>query len=348
MLEQRQDILTLVNEACANGARQSKACELLGISPRTLQRWLHHGDQEDKRLTPSREPANKLSEVERQRMLKVASETDYADLPASKIVPKLADQGIYIASESSFYRVLKSHNQLKHRHASKPAQHHRPASLCAEGPNQVYTWDITYLPTQVKGLFLYLYLVMDIFSRKIVGWQVYEEEASALAADLMKDICLREGVERGQVILHSDNGSPMKGATLLTTLQQLGIMPSFSRPGVSNDNPYSESLFRTLKYRPEYPGQAFDGMQAARQWVAGFVQWYNHEHLHSSIKFVTPQQRHTGADKLILENRHQVYQKAKAKHPSRWSGDTRNWKREGAIYLNPNKAKLSDKMNKAA
>lgn len=166
---------------------------------------------------------------------------------------------------------------------------------------------------------------MDIYSRKIVGWQVYEEESSALAGELMTDICQREGILPEQVILHSDNGSPMKSATLLATLQELGVIPSFSRPSVSNDNPYSESLFRTLKYSPGYPDRPFIDLLAARTWVQLFVDWYNYEHLHSAINFVTPEQRHRGLDVEILAQRKQVYEQAKSNHPERWSGDIRNW-----------------------
>jgi len=181
-----------------------------------------------------------------------------------------------------------------------------------------------------------------------VGWQVHSEELSLLAADLITDICQREGAERHQVTLHSDNGSPMKGATMLATLQELGVMPSFSRPSVSNDNPYSESLFRTLKYRPEYPEKPFVDLPAARDWVSGFVHWYNDEHQHSGIKFVTPEQRHTGEDIQILTKRKAVYEKAKAQNPSRWTGKTRNWDRIKEVYLNPGKSKSDVDENKAA
>ena len=267
----------------------------------------------------------------------------------SKLVPKLADEGCYLASESTFYRVLKEAGQLRHRQKAKPTRPiKKPKSLTATAPNQLYSGDITYLPTRIKGLFLYLYLVMDIYSRKIVGWQVYETESSALAADLMTDICHQEGIERAQVTLHSDNGSPMKGATMLATLQQLGIIPSFSRPSVSNDNPYSESLFRTLKYRPEYPEQAFTDLHATRAWVHGFVEWYNTEHLHSAIKFVTPAQRHMGEDVTILAKRKQLYKQAKAENPSRWRGDIRNWEPINEVYLNPEKQKTEIEENKAA
>lgn len=343
MSEERREIIALIEEARAAGARQSEACQLLGISAKTYQRWNSPGNVGDARQTVVREPHNKLSSLERQRLLKLANTPEYADLPPSKIVPLLADKGLYYASESTFYRLLKAENQLSHRQRCRPAKTNRPTALVADAPNQIYSWDITYLPTMVKGIFFYLYLVMDIYSRKIVGWQVYEEESSALAADLMVDICSRENIARHQVTLHSDNGSPMKGATLLATLQQLGVIPSFSRPSVSNDNPYSESLFRTLKYQSTYPKNPFNDLMSARQWVTGFTDWYNHKHLHSAIKFVTPQQRHLGLDKKILAKRTQVYLQARRKHPERWAAGIRNWESPCQVHLNPERGK-----NKAA
>ncbi len=349
MSDDRIEIMTLIKEARHSGARQSRACEIMGLSPKTLQRWSQSQSHQDGRIEAKQNPSNKLTELEYQRIIKVANQPEYADLSPGKIVPKLADNGVYIASESTFYRVLCTEKQLKHRQKAKPIrQIKKPKALCATAPNQLYSWDITYLPTQVKGIFLYLYLVMDIFSRKIIGWQVYQNESSAQAADLMTDICLREKVERHQVTLHSDNGSPMKGATMLATLQQLGVVPSFSRPSVSNDNPYSESLFRTLKYRPEYPEEPFSSLYNARSWVQGFVNWYNEEHLHSEIKFVTPGQRHRGEDMEILAYRKVIYQAAKLRNPSRWSGDIRNWEPIKEVYLNPEKQKVDEKENKVA
>ncbi len=340
MISERQKILSHIDEARTAGARQSEACNVAGISAKTYQRWSGSGGINDGRLETKTEPPNKLSELERRRLLKVANEPNYANLPPCKIVPRLADEGHYLASESTFYRVLKAEKQLSHRQKSKPAGAvKQPRALVATKPNQVYSWDISYLPTAVKGLFFYLYLVMDIYSRKIVGWQVYDNESSVLAAELMTDICLREGIEPQQVALHSDNGSPMKGATMLATLQQLGVIPSFSRPSVSNDNPYSESLFRTLKYQPNYPKHPFIDLLSARQWVKGFVQWYNNDHLHSAIKFVSPEQRHAGLDKDILAKRTLVYEQAKRKHPNRWSGNIRNWEPVNDVHLNPEKGK---------
>jgi putative transposase len=340
MSEDRANIITWIDQAKADGARRTRACEVIGISARTLQRWKNPDNTQDSRLDADHNPPNRLSELERERIVAIANEPAYAKLSPSKIVPLLADEGRYIASESTFYRVLKAREQLQHRERSRPNRKiTKPKALTATGQNQIYSWDITYLPSPVRGMFYYLYLVMDIYSRKIVGWQVYSEESSALAADLMKDICIRESIQREQVILHSDNGSPMKGATMLATLQELGVVPSFSRPSVSNDNPYSESLFRTLKYRPEYPGKSFEDILSARNWVQGFVAWYNDEHLHSSIGFVTPSQRHRNEDEVILEKRKQVYRLAKLKHPERWSGSIRKWEYIKVVYLNPEKQK---------
>lgn len=191
----------------------------------------------------------------------------------------------------------------KHRHSSQPAKKHSPEPLSAKDPNQLWNWDITYLPSIVRGHFYYLYMVMDLYSRKAVACQVYEHESGELAAELTTDACIREKIPREQVTLHSDNGSPMKSATMLAKLQDLGVIPFFSRPIISNDNPYSESLFRAIKYRPEYPETPFENISAARNWADRFIHWYNTEHCHSGIKFVTPDARHKGQDVKILANR---------------------------------------------
>lgn len=192
--------------------------------------------------------------------------------------------------------------------------------------------------TTVKGLFFYLYLIMDIFSRKIVGWEVYAEESAEHAAKTFRKAYLREGIAGQPLILHSDNGSPMKGATMLGTLQKLGVMPSFSRPSVSDDNPYPEALFKTLKYHPGLPDKPFDTLDEARLWVAGFQQWYNEEHQHSALKFVTPGQRHRGEDTELLNQRIKLYAMAKAANPERWSGNCRNWNRPAVVSLNTQKS----------
>jgi transposase InsO family protein len=332
----RADIIEMIEEAVACGARQSSACKIVGLSLRTVQRWQLAGIVPDGRTTRVQEPRNALTLLERKQILEIANSVEFGQLPPSQIVPRLADQGKFVASESTFYRVLKEANLVKHRQAARPAQERsKPRAICATAPNQLFSWDITYLPSGVKGIYFYLYMFIDIYSRKVVGWQVYQDEQSDLAAEVMRDICAREKIQPDQVILHSDNGSPMKGATMLATLQALGVMPSFSRPAVSNDNPYSESLFKTLKYRPEYPGKAFGNIVHARTWVTRFVRWYNNEHRHSAINFVTPAQRHAGLAPGLLAARTVVYEAARAANPRRWTGPTRNWELVREVHLNP-------------
>lgn len=267
----------------------------------------------------------------------MATSKDMRDLSPKKIVPMLADQGFYIASESSFYRVFRERNMQNHREPSQPATHTRPRSYRATGPNQVWSWDITYLKTGVKGQFFYLYLFMDVWSRMIVAAKVFPEESAKHSSSLFLFACQSQGVDPEGLILHSDNGGPMKGSTMLATLQKLGVVPSFSRPKVSNDNPYSESLFRTCKYRPEYPSKPFSTIEEAQSWVNAFVAWYNNEHLHSAIRFITPADRHYGRGEAILLKRQRVYESARLQNPSRWSTSTRNWEPVGAVYLNPDK-----------
>jgi transposase InsO family protein len=251
-----------------------------------------------------------------------------------QIVPLLADRGTYVASESTFYRVLHE-EKLQHRRTRARPPAKRPREHAADGPWQVASWDITYLRSHVRGGFFFLYLVEDIWSRKIVGWDVHDAESSELAAALVSRVRLSAGRDLRGWVLHSDNGGPMKGATMLATLQRLGVVPSFSRPRVSDDNPFAESLFRTMKYRPEYPAAGFATVDDARRWVAAFVRWYNHEHQHSGIGFVTPANRHVGADVEVLAARRDVYERARLRHPARWSHETRSWSRPAVVTLNP-------------
>lgn len=334
-------MISNIDEACAAGARLDKACSIAGISPRTIQRYQRGDDfsSDARKIAAShRTPANKLTEAERGEILRVANFSEFADKPPSQIVPELADQGIYVASESSFYRVLRAAKQLAHRGRAKAPTHRKPDELVTTGPDQLWSWDITYLPTTVKGLFFYLYLIMDIYSRKIVGWEVFAEESAEHAAATFQKAYLRQSVAGKPLILHSDNGSPMKGATMLGTLQRLGVMPSFSRPSVSNDNAYSESLFKTLKYNSGFPEKPFDTVIEARLWVSGFEHWYNEEHRHSAIQFVTPGQRHRDEDILILKKREDLYEAAKAKRPERWANKCRNWKHIANVTLNAKKS----------
>lgn len=336
MVDDRQIMLSLIDEAREKGARQAPACALMGISHRTYQRWKVNGDEDRRQTVLKKLPANKLTAEEKSQIITLCNNEEFASCSIKQIVPTLADRGIYIASESSFYRVLREANQMKHRGKSKsPRTVTKPQSYTASGANEIWSWDITYLASSVRGIFYYLYMILDIYSRKIVGWEVYECESSNYAAEVLRKAKLTENLTSShKLVLHSDNGSPMKGATMLATMQSLGVTPSFSRPAVSNDNPYSEALFKTLKYTPSYPEKVFSDIEHARVWVSHFVQWYNTEHRHSGLKYVTPQQRHLGLDISLLQQREQIYTEAKARNPSRWSGNTRNWQHEASVHLN--------------
>jgi transposase InsO family protein len=327
-------IRELIHEAVTAGARREKACEVLGLTARTLERW--DDDGEDARRGPKSPPPNKLSAVERRRVVEVATSPEFRDLSPKQIVPQLADRKQYVASESTFYRVLRAEN-MQHRRGAARTPSSRPREHIATGPWQVGSWDITYLKSLVRGQFFFLYLVVDVWSRKILGWDVHDVESADLAAALVQRI--REeagpGVDLRGWVLHADNGGPMKGATMLATMQRLGVVPSFSRPSVSNDNPFSESLFRTMKYVPEYPRDGFATLEAARTWVTTFVDWYNHRHRHSSIGFVAPDDRHAGRDVDILAARRKTYERARRRNPERWARQIRPWKRPAVVRLNP-------------
>jgi putative transposase len=330
----RAQVLTLVASAVVEGSNQKKACAVVGVDERTLQRWQRPLSCKDGRCGPLTSPKNKLTPLEREKILAIAASAEFINKSPHQIVPSLADRGEFVASESSFYRLLKSEDLLAHRGRAKSPQMARPRAYEATAPRQLLSWDITYLLSQIRGQYFYLYLFLDVFSRKAVGAEVHECESMDHSARLIDKICISEGIEKNQIVVHADNGGPMKGATTLATMQRLGIMPSFSRPSVSNDNPFSESMFKTLKYCPMYPSKPFESIEAARAWVKMFIHWYNNVHLHSGISFTTPASRHAGADTEILKNRDAVYKVAQQKNPTRWSGGTRNWEKIESVKLN--------------
>jgi putative transposase len=325
--------IQLVDEAVANGATSARACEELGISERSVERW-RSGKLDDARQQPTTEPHNRLSVAEREKVILTVTSEEFRDSSPNQIVPILADRGSFIASESTMYRILKQEKLDAHRGKAQPASGCKRAEHVATGPCQVWSWDITYLKSAVRGQYFYLYMIVDVWSRKVVGWQIHAEESMEHSSKLIEQACLDEGVERDSLVLHSDNGGPMRGATMVATLERLGIMASFSRPRVSDDNPYSEALFRTMKYRPEFPTKPFVDVGSASDWVDAFVRWYNRSHLHSGIAFVTPEQRHVGDDVEILARRKAVYAIARSANPQRWSRAERRWERPATIALN--------------
>jgi putative transposase len=341
-LEDRRQLAQHVELAHQAGARLHLACEVAGIDVRTLQRWKARGglNEADGRATAVRPVVgHALSADERRAIVAVANEPRFADMPPARIVPTLADEGVYLASESSFQRVLRAQGQTAHRgRASAPRRYRAPTTHVATAPGQVWCWDMTYLPAQVAGRWFYLYLILDLYSRKIVGFEVHDSDDAEHAAHLVRRTALAEGIHAKPTkpVLHGDNGATLKATTVLAMLYYLGVKPSYSRPRVSDDNAFVESLFRTAKYRPGFPERGgFADLQTAREWALSFVHWYNHEHHHSGIRYVSPAQRHAGADREILAKRHAVYQQAKARTPRRWTGSSRNWEPVGAVTLNP-------------
>jgi transposase InsO family protein len=340
-LEDRRNTARNILKAQANGARLHLACEIAGIDVRTLQRWragegLVAGDGRPGAVRPT--PAHALSVQEQQELLRVANTARFADVPPARIVPMLADEGVYLASESSFARVLRAQGQSRRRGRAKvPGSSRPPTTHIATAPRQVWCWDMTFLPTRVAGRWFYLYVILDLYSRKIVGWEVQPKDDAQHASELVRRTALAERIStfEKKPVLHGDNGATLKATTVLTMLQWLGVRPSYSRPRVSDDNAFAEALFRTAKYRPEFPSKAFIDLDEARAWASQFVHWYNVDHRHSAIRYVSPAQRHAGEDHALLAARHALYQQARERNRARWSRDTRNWTPVGPVALNP-------------
>ena len=344
-LPDRQNAVLLIREAQQNGARLEPSCEVMGITVRTWQRWQCEGevcpDGRPQAVRPT--PRNKLSESEREAIVKLCNQQQYRSCPPAFIVADQADQGHYLASESTFYRVLAESGQQHRRgRQQKPSKRSKPTTHRADGPNQLWCWDITWLPGPARGSWFYLYMILDVYSRKMIAHEVYEQENGDNAAELIEKACWRERLSSSDrpLVLHSDNGSPMKAATFLEKLYDLGITPSRGRPRVSNDNAYAESLFKTLKYCPNFPVGGFRNLEQARAWVRDFAEWYNHVHRHEALRYVTPQQRHDGEAERVLQARKKVYEQARQAHPERWPGQIRRFDLPKTVELNPERKEV--------
>lgn len=299
-------------------------------------------------MTQRPKPGNSLTAEEKAQIIEICNQPENASKPPAQIVPELASQGIYIASESSFHRVLKEHKQLTHRGKARAPKKKVKATHTAHNPNEVWVWDITFLAAILAGVYYKLYFIMDLNSRKIVGYEVWEEENAEHSKTLLKRTALSENIatQSTPLILHGDNGSPLKAGTVQATMLQLGITPSHSRPRVSNDNAHAEALFRTAKYHPTLP-EAFKSLEEARTWSQQFVDWYNNLHQHSALKYVTPAQKHAGEDIEILATRDRVYQEARKKNPNRWiQNKTRDWTPTTETSLNPIDSRKIEKHQK--
>ena len=333
-------MIELLQEGLSRGASAKAIAGLFGLATRTLRRWgvmiRSEGFSHDRRKGAPRHVAHRFSREEREIVLATVNDPRFADLTPSQIVAILAEERVYVGSESTIYRIMRQEGLLNHRGMSRPPREPREAPVLeATGIHQVLAWDITLLPGPVKGQFFYLYMVMDVWSRRILGVEVHEQESGELAKHFFDRVCRDEKISSGSTtILHADNGAPMRSYTLAAKLAELGISLSFSRPRVSNDNAYAESWFRTMKYHQSYPVRRFRDLLSVQAWVDGFVEWYNAEHRHSGIKYVTPNQRHHGEADAICSVRQQTYQQARQQHPRRWARPPRDWSQPQIVRVN--------------
>jgi len=306
-------------------------CEALGVSRATV-----HRRRRPRAPAPARpRPARALGKAEQQRIVEVLASERFVDRSPAEVMHTLLDEGQYLASERTMYRVLAEHAQVRERRNQLSHPKHARPELVATAPNAVWSWDITKLRTTVKWTYFYLYVLLDIFSRYVVGWMIARQESAALAKVLIAESVSKHGVEPGTLVLHSDRGAPMVSKTLAQLLADLDVARSFSRPHTSNDNPFSESQFRTAKYHPSYPGR-FAALEEALAWGRSFFPWYNHEHRHGGIAFLTPADVYYGRAQQVLECRHARLLAAYAEHPERFpNGPPRRQELAPATYINP-------------
>jgi putative transposase len=312
----RKQVIAIVDEAAANGALLSSACETIGLSPRRLCNW--RKKDADGRLGGYRPSGQELSEEEKDAIVREVTAPEMEHLPLKTIHVRLLDKGQYFGSYSTFRRVLKERNVARVLRARAPQTRKRP-ELLATGPNQVWCWDITWLESRIKGRYFYLYMIIDMYSRKVVGWDVYTRENGALARALFARTLEVEGVMADQIVVHADNGKPMRSRTLRKMFELLKVTPSHGRPHTSNDNAYAESLFATFKGRAAFP-EYFATIDAARTFSSHFFSWYNTEHLHSGLDSVTPACVHEGRHKEIFNKRNTILAEHRRNHPKRHGG----------------------------
>jgi putative transposase len=292
----------------------SEACRVLGVPRSSLYRARKPNPAPSPRPTPQRA----LDEEEKAEVRAVLNSERFCDAAPREVYATLLDEGEYYCHWRTMYRILEEHDEVHERRN----QRRRPVSikpeLRATGPNELWSWDITYLRGP-KGIHYYLYVILDVFSRFVPGWMIADRELAGLAEQLIAETCAKQGISRDELVLHSDRGSAMRSKTVAQLLIDLGVAKSHSRPYTPTDNPYSESQFKTMKYRPEYP-ERFNEQEEARDWARGFFRWYNHEHHHSGLGLMTPAALHYDLAEEIYEQRRQVLAAAYAAYPERFVG----------------------------
>jgi putative transposase len=293
------------------------ACDALTVPRVTFYR--HHGEKKAASVGQRPAPPLALSTAEREVILNTAHEQRFWDVSPYQMFATLLDEGTYLGSIRTIYRILAGHHEVKERRKQVHRTHYQKPELLATAPNQVWSWDITKLKGPAKWTYFYLYVIIDIFSRLVVGWMVAHRESSSLAKRLIQDSCEKQRIENGQLIIHADRGSSMKSKLVANLLADLGVTKTHSRPYVSNDNPYSEAQFKTLKYCPSFPDR-FGSIQDARVFCRRFFTWYNTVHKHSGIGLLTPEQVHYGQAQQILAQRAKVLESAFKEHAIRFKG----------------------------
>lgn len=350
----RREIVSLVELGQSKGLSQRQSCEAVGITPRTLQNWRHAPDGDGRLDRSNFTSPRQIPEDLREQIVDRFCKADVRDLSLTQAFYKLLDENKeYWCSLSTLYRLFRARGLNARRAPTREARRRsKPTAYSAQKPNEVWTWDITYLrSSKYTGRFYYAYVIVDVYSRMVVSARVFEADNADFAARFLGDAFRRYGIKPGQLVVHSDNGASMKAAPTLALLEKNGITFSHSRPRVSNDNPYSESFFRTLKYSGDYlyPRDGFDNAEEAEQWVQGFVDHYNEHHRHRGIRMVTPGQRYRGEDAEVLRRRRETMLEARRRHPERWiTGRVLNCTPIKEVWLNPENGQLEEKHAKAA
>ena len=303
-----------VIKAVGDAVPVNKMCDALGFPRSTLYRLRKPTSPQ---VSQPRRSVRALSEPEKATVREVLNSERFADLAPRQVYGTLLDEGEYYCSVSSMYRILGEHDEVNERRQQRTHPTYTRPELLATAPNQVWSWDITWLRGPGKWQHFYLYVILDVFSRYVVGWLLAEEEAGYLAEQLIAETCRKQGIQRDQLTLHADRGAPMTSQTVAQLLEELGVAKSHSRPHTSDDNPFSEAQFKTLKYRPDYPDR-FDSLAQAHQWATGFFDWYNNQHRHSNLGLMTPATVHWGLDDQLTVQRQQVLRAAYAAHPERF------------------------------
>lgn len=324
----------------------SLACRAMGISRATLYRTerrsdrLYRGQEErvvslDVLPAPRPSPPRTLTQAEREKALSVLHSERFVDTSPGEVVATLLDEGRYMCSERTLYRILNEHDEVKERRNQARHGAYVKPELLATQPNEVWSWDITKVKGPGRGAYYNLYVVLDIFSRYVVGWRLEHTESDRMAEYLLRTCCLREGVGPGDLTIHADRGPSMRSKAVYDLLYDLGVAKSHSRPYTSDDNPYSESAFRTLKYRPEMP-ERFSSIHEARRLFRALIDWYNRGHRHSGIAMLTPEMVHLGRAEEVLAGRQTVLEAAYARHPERFvRGRPRVASLPQSVWINP-------------